>query len=172
MSRGDGAKDYRPAFPGTEASTLLELQYPSASRPEQFEAVDPTRRTRRLQSLSTIYTSPSRRSSSTTCPTTFLLSFPPTLRAPYACSSAPSNTKKSIEDFQAELTIFNKLIRDKLQDGTIPRIIDDMHAIPLSLVKRITAQSLQSHSLASRTPVTQSQRKRDDIWRAPHAVRA
>ncbi len=139
MSRGDGAKDFKPAFPGTDQSILLELQYPSVSPPEQFEAVDPLDVNEGYSPLNDIYFSIEE----------IIQHYLPHDISTQLSSDAEGTvrllkravTKNSIEDFQAELSTFNELIKDKLSDGTIPRIIDDMHAIPLSLVKRITAQS-------------------------------
>ena len=139
MSRGDGAKEYKPAFPGSETNAILELQYPSSSRPEEFEAVDPLDVSEGYSPLNDIYFSIeeiiqhylpqdiSVELSSDTEGTVRLLK--------------RAVTKNSPSDFQTELLKFNTLILARLQDATIPRIIDDMHAIPLSLVKRITAQS-------------------------------
>lgn len=139
MSSGDFAKDYKPAFPGSPSPTILELQYPSPSRPERFEAVDPLDSSEGYSPLNDIYFSIEE------IITHYL---PPDLAA--TLSSDAEGTvrllkravsKNSPEDFQTELSKFNALIRDHLSNGTIPRIIDEMHAIPLSLVKRITAQS-------------------------------
>ncbi|KAI8931895.1 hypothetical protein NX059_010799 [Plenodomus lindquistii] len=139
MSSGDGAKDYKPAFPGSTPPTILELQYPSPSRPERFEAVDPLDSSEGYSPLNDIYFSIEE------IITHYL---PPDLAA--TLSSDAEGTvrllkravsKNSPEDFKIELAKFNTLIRENLSNGTIPRIIDDMHAIPLSLVKRITAQS-------------------------------
>ena len=139
MSTGDGAKDYKPAFPSSKENAILELQYPSPSEPEKFEAVDPLDVSEGYSPLNDIYFSieeiiqhylPEELSiklSSDTEGTVRLLK--------------RAVTKNSPADFQTELAKFNQLIKDRLRDGTIPRILDDMHALPLSLVKRITAQS-------------------------------
>ncbi|KAF2851373.1 histone-lysine N-methyltransferas-like protein [Plenodomus tracheiphilus IPT5] len=139
MSSGDGSKDYKPAFPGTTPPTILELQYPSPSRPERFEAVDPLDSSEGYSPLNDIYFSIEE------IITHYL---PPDLAT--TLSSDTEGTvrllkravsKNSPSDFTTHLSKFNTLIRENLSNGTIPRIIDDMHAIPLSLVKRITAQS-------------------------------
>lgn len=139
MSSGDGSKDYKPAFSGTTTPAILELQYPSPSRPERFEAVDPLDSSEGYSPLNDIYFSIEE------IITHYL---PPELAV--TLSSDTEGTvrllkravsKNSPEDFKIEVAKFNTLIRENLSNGTIPRIIDDMHAIPLSLVKRITAQS-------------------------------
>ncbi|KAJ4362565.1 Nucleosomal histone H3-Lys79 methylase [Neocucurbitaria cava] len=139
MSSGAGAKDYKRAFPSSEEIISLELQYPSPTRPEKFEAVDPLDVSEGYSPLNDIYFSIeeiiqhylpedlSRELSSDTEGTVRLLK--------------RAVTKDSPSDFLAELTKFNTLIRSRLTDGTIPLILDSMHALPLSLVKRITAQS-------------------------------
>ncbi|KAH7377856.1 S-adenosyl-L-methionine-dependent methyltransferase [Pyrenochaeta sp. MPI-SDFR-AT-0127] len=140
MSSGDGAKDYKPAFPGSEKNIVLQLQYPSPSRPERFEAVDPLDVSEGYSPLNDIYF---------TIEEIIQHYLPQDLSTQLASDTEGTvrllkravTTKKSPEEFQSELTKFNQLIKDRLSDGTIPRILDDMHAIPLSLVKRITAQS-------------------------------
>lgn len=140
MSSGDGAKDYKPAFPDAEKNIILELQYPSPSRPERFEAADPLDVSEGYSPLNDIYF---------TIEEIIQHYLPQDLSTQLASDTEGTvrllkravTTKKSPEEFQAELSKFNQLIKDRLSDGTIPRILDDMHAIPLSLVKRITAQS-------------------------------
>lgn len=51
--------------------------------------------------------------------------------------------KNSPEDFRLALIDFNKTITDNLKNGAIAGVLDSMHAIPLSLVKRILAQVYQ-----------------------------
>lgn len=139
MSRGDGAKDYKPAFPGCEKNVVLELQYPSPIRPEKFEALDPLDVSEGYSPLNDIYFS---------IEEIIQHYLPPDLSAELSSDAEGTVrllkravSKNSPEDFKLELAKFNTLIKDRLNDGTIPRIIDEMHAIPLSLVKRITAQS-------------------------------
>lgn len=139
MSRGDGAKDYKPAFPNAEKSVVVELQYPSPSRPEKFEAVDPLDVNEGYSPLNDIYFSIEE----------IIQNYLPQDQSTQLADDAEGTvrllkravTKGDPELFKTELAKFNKLIKDRLADGTIPRILDDMHAIPLSLVKRITAQS-------------------------------
>lgn len=139
MSRDDGAKDYRPAFPNNGKSGILELQYPSSSRPERFEAVDPLDVNEGYSPLNDIYFS---------IEEIIQHYLPPELSNDLSSDAEGTVrllkravSKNSPEDFRIELAKFNSLIKEQLSNGTIPRIIDDMHAIPLSLVKRITAQS-------------------------------
>jgi H3 lysine-79-specific histone-lysine N-methyltransferase len=139
MSRGAGAKDYKPAFPGCEKNAILELQYPSPIRPEKFEAVEPLDINEGYSPLNDIYFS---------IEEIIQHYLPPDISAELSSDAEGTVrllkravSKNSPSDFKAELTKFNTLIKERLADGTIPRIIDDMHAIPLSLVKRITAQS-------------------------------
>jgi len=139
MSRGKGAKDYKPAFPDSSTPTILELQYPSPSRPERFEAVDPLDISEGYSPLNDIYFS---------IEEMIQHYLPPDLATSLSSDTEGivrllkrAVSKNCPADFQTELAKFNTLLRDNLSNGTIPRIIDDMHAIPLSLVKRITAQS-------------------------------
>jgi H3 lysine-79-specific histone-lysine N-methyltransferase len=139
MSRGEEAKNYRPAFPGSIKNPLLQLQYPSPCPPERFEAVNPVDAQEGYSPLEDIYF----------CIEEIIQHFLPPDLANDLSNDAEgivrllkrAVSKNSPSDFQSELTKFNMLIRDKLADGTIPRIMDSMHALPLSLVKRITAQS-------------------------------
>jgi H3 lysine-79-specific histone-lysine N-methyltransferase len=139
MSRGDEAKNYKAAFTGCDKNPILELQYPSSTRPERFEAVNPLDAQEGYSPLEDIYF----------CIEEIIQHYlPPDLAAELSSDTEGTVrllkravSKNSPEDFQAELAKYNTLIKDKLDDGTIPRIIDEMHALPLSLVKRITAQS-------------------------------
>jgi H3 lysine-79-specific histone-lysine N-methyltransferase len=139
MSRGDGVKDYKPAFPNAEKSVVLELQYPSPLRPEKFEAVDPLDVNEGYSPLNDIYFSIEE----------IIQNYLPQDQSNQLADDAEGTvrllkravTKEDPVLFKTELAKFNKLIKDRLADGTIPRILDDMHAVPLSLVKRITAQS-------------------------------
>ncbi|KAL5113164.1 Nucleosomal histone H3-Lys79 methylase [Pleosporales sp. CAS-2024a] len=139
MSRGDDAKSYKAAFTGCAKNPILELQYPSPTRPERFEAVHPLDAQEGYSPLEDIYFS---------IEEMIQHYLPPELAAELASDTEGTVrllkravTKDSPHDFQAELARFNAIIRDRLRDGTIQRIMDAMHAIPLSLVKRITAQS-------------------------------
>lgn len=139
MSRGDEAKNYKAAFTGCDRNPVLELQYPSPTRPERFEAVHPVDAQEGYSPLEDIYFS---------IEEIIQHYLPPELATELSSDTEGTVrllkravTKNSPEDFQAELSKFNTLIKDNVTNGTIPHIIDDMHAIPLSLVKRITAQS-------------------------------
>ncbi|KAH4153832.1 histone-lysine N-methyltransferase [Parastagonospora nodorum] len=139
MSRGDEAKNYKAAFTGCEKNPILELQYPSPTRPERFEAVHPLDAQEGYSPLEDIYFSIEE----------IIQHYLPTDLGNELSSDTEGTvrllkravSKNSPDDFKTELAKFNALIKDKLSDGTIQRIMDEMHAIPLSLVKRITAQS-------------------------------
>ncbi|CAE7020158.1 hypothetical protein P3342_004387 [Pyrenophora teres f. teres] len=139
MTKDDGAKAYKPAFPSSDKKFAIELQYPSQSRPEKFEAVARKEVDEEYSPLEDIYFS---------IEEIIQHYLPPDLSAELSSDALGTVrllkravTKDDPELFKQELAKFNKLIKDRYSDGTIPRILDDMHAIPLSLVKRITAQS-------------------------------
>jgi H3 lysine-79-specific histone-lysine N-methyltransferase len=139
MSRGDEAKNYRAAFTGCSQIPVLELQYPSLTRPEKFEAANPLDAQEGYSPLEDIYF----------CIEEIIQHYLPADLAAELSSDTEGTvrllkravSKNSPSDFDSELDKFNTLIRARVSDGTIPRIMDDMHALPLSLVKRITAQS-------------------------------
>lgn len=139
MSRGDEAKNYKPVFTDCDKVPILQLQYPSPSRPEKFEAVTPLDVQEGYTPLEDIYFS---------IEEIIQHYLPPDLAT--ELSSDTEGTvrllkravhKNSPSLFQEELSRFNTLIKDRLADCTISRIMDSMHAIPLNLVKCITAQS-------------------------------
>ncbi|KAI5371647.1 hypothetical protein J4E82_009679 [Alternaria postmessia] len=139
MTKDDVAKAYKSAFPSSEKKFTVELQYPSLSRPEKFEAVARKEVDEEYSPLDDIYFS---------IEEIIQHYLPPDLAAELSSDALGTVrllkravTKDDPELFKAELAKFNKLIKDQYANGTIPRILDDMHAIPLSLVKRITAQS-------------------------------
>ncbi|EDU48664.1 histone-lysine N-methyltransferase [Pyrenophora tritici-repentis] len=139
MTKDDGAKAYKPAFPSSDNKFVMELQYPSPSRPEKFEAVARKEVDEEYSPLEDIYFS---------IEEIIQHYLPPDLSAELSSDALGTVrllkravTKDDPDLFKQELAKFNKLIKDRYSDGTIPRILDDMHAIPLSLVKRITAQS-------------------------------
>jgi H3 lysine-79-specific histone-lysine N-methyltransferase len=139
MSHGNEAKNYKPAFPGFDKLPVLHLQYPSPSRPERFEAVHPKDAQEGYSPLEDIYFS---------IEEMIQHYLPPDLAADLSSDTEGTVrllkravSKNSPSDFKSELDKFNTLIKDRLADGTIPRILDATHALPLSLVKRITAQS-------------------------------
>ncbi|KAH8722431.1 S-adenosyl-L-methionine-dependent methyltransferase [Phaeosphaeriaceae sp. PMI808] len=139
MSRANEAKNYKAAFTACDKNPVLQLQYPSPSQPEKFEAVSPLDAQEGYSPLEDIYF----------CIEEIIQHYlPPDLVTDLSSDTEGTVrllkravSKNSPQDFQAELATFNALIKDRLHDGTIPRIMDEMHAIPLSLVKRITAQS-------------------------------
>ncbi len=139
MTKDDGAKAYKSAFPSCEKKFTVELQYPSLSRPEKFEAVARKEVDEEYSPLDDIYFS---------IEEIIQHYLPPDLSAELSSDALGTVrllkravTKDDPELFKQELAKFNKLIKDQYANGTIPRMLDDMHAIPLSLVKRITAQS-------------------------------
>ncbi|ORY17112.1 histone-lysine N-methyltransferas-like protein [Clohesyomyces aquaticus] len=140
MTRGEWIKDFKPAFPGTDKPPIVKLQYPSPSPPEKFELVIP-RDNSNFNPVDDIY---------------FNLEeiiqhyLPPDLS--FSLSSDVDGpvrllkravTKGSPTDFSTALTSFNALIRARLADSSIPKTLDSLHAIPLSLTKRILAQVYQ-----------------------------
>lgn len=139
MSRGEEAKNYKAAFTGCDKIPILQLQYPSLSRPEKFEAVNPLDSQEGYSPLEDIYF----------CIEEIIQHYLPPDLATELSSDTEGTVrllkravfKNSPSDFQSELSKFNTLLKERLADGTIPRIMDSMHALPLSLVKRITAQS-------------------------------
>lgn len=139
MTKDDVAKAYKSAFSGSEKKLAVELQYPSLARPEKFEAVARKEVDEEYSPLDDIYFS---------IEEIIQHYLPPDLSAELSSDAEGTVrllkravTKDDPELFKQELSKFNKLIKDQYSDGTIPRILDDMHAVPLSLVKRITAQS-------------------------------
>ncbi|KAF2873652.1 histone-lysine N-methyltransferas-like protein [Massariosphaeria phaeospora] len=140
MSRGDWVKDFKPAFPDRSENMVVQLQYPSASRPERFETVVPHDNTN-FNPLDDIYFNVEE---------IIEHYLPADLRASLTSETdgpvrllKRAVAKGSPEDFSAALHDFNTLIAAKMQDGTIPKVLDAMHAIPLSLTKRILAQVYQ-----------------------------
>lgn len=138
MTRGDFAKNYKPAWPGSSKVPTLELQYPSPLPPETFEAKvphDPSEYNPlgdiqfTIEEVITHYLPPelsTTLSSDVTGPVRKLK------------RAAASGT---FADYQLELIRFNKLVKTNLQNGTIPAKMDSMHALPLSLVKHLTQQT-------------------------------
>ncbi|KAL1594273.1 Nucleosomal histone H3-Lys79 methylase [Nothophoma quercina] len=138
MTRGDFAKNYRPAWPGPNKIPTLELQYPSPLPPETFEAKVPTDSSEynplgdiqfTIEEIITHYL-PADLSASLSSDVTG-----PVRKLKRAATSG------TFADYQLELIRFNKLVRSKLADGTIATKMDAMHAIPLSLVKHMTQQT-------------------------------
>jgi H3 lysine-79-specific histone-lysine N-methyltransferase len=138
MSRGDWAKEFKPAFAGRDAGHLVvELQYPSRARPERFETVTPRDPTN-FNPLDDMYFS---------IEEIIQHYLPPDLGADLSSEAdgvvrllKRAVTKNSPEDFQTTIAKFNQIIKTNLDNGTIAAVLDGIHAIPLSLVKRILAQ--------------------------------
>ncbi|KAF2744958.1 S-adenosyl-L-methionine-dependent methyltransferase [Sporormia fimetaria CBS 119925] len=137
MTRGDWAKDYKPAFPDLEENLVVELQYPSPSAPEKFELVVPRDPTNfnplddlyfTMEEIITHYLPPEQSStllSETSGPIRLL---------------KRAVSKNHPPDFRTVLQTFNTTIHTLLTNSTISTILDTTHAIPLSLTKRILAQ--------------------------------
>lgn len=132
---GELVKKFRPAFPGHD-NMVVELQYPSPSRPEKFETVIP--REDDYAPLDDIY---------------FTMEEIINHYLPLELSAELSSetdgpvrllkravAKNSPEDFTTALNDFNKVIKAKINDYTVSKILDSIHAIPLSLTKRILDQ--------------------------------
>lgn len=141
MSKDPWAKDFKPAFPGSEKNMVVELQYPSSSSPERFEAVIRIRDVNNFNPINDInfsieqivkhYLPPDlseQLSSDMTGPVRLL---------------TRAVTKNQPEAFKKALSDFNILVQSKVSDGTIPKILDSLHTIPLSLIKHILAQVYQ-----------------------------
>ncbi|KAJ4990908.1 Histone-lysine N-methyltransferase, H3 lysine-79 specific [Stagonosporopsis vannaccii] len=138
MTRGDFAKNYRPAWPGPHKHTNLELQYPSPLPPEAFEAKVPTDPSEYNPLGDIQFTIEEIISHFLPADLSIDLSSDshgPVRKLKRAAASG------TFADYQLELVRFNKLVKSKLADGTIAAKMDSMHALPLSLVKHITQQT-------------------------------
>ncbi|KAF2113045.1 S-adenosyl-L-methionine-dependent methyltransferase [Lophiotrema nucula] len=137
MSRGSWSKKFRSAFPVEKGNTVVRLQYPSLSASEKFEMVTP-KEGDDFDPFKDIYDSLeeiinhylpqdlAEKLSSETNGTVRLLK--------------RAHTKGSSPDFESALNDFNETLKDKVADGTVAKILDDMHALPLSLSRCILAQ--------------------------------
>ncbi|KAF2004234.1 DOT1-domain-containing protein [Amniculicola lignicola CBS 123094] len=142
MTRGSWAKYFKPAFPGGDQNLVVELQYPSPSRPERFEAVvRKVEDNEEFSPLLEIYWNMEEM---------IQHYLPPDISASLADETngavrllKRAVAKSSLEDFKAALSDFNTAIKERLADGTIPATLDAMHAIPFALVKRILLQVYQ-----------------------------
>ncbi|OCK80503.1 DOT1-domain-containing protein [Lepidopterella palustris CBS 459.81] len=140
MTSGEHAKEFGPAFTGDEGKFVVELKYPSASPPERFEIVtardpqgwDPIKDIEYTVEEMIINYFPGQQSVELQDET----NGPVRLLKRAVTKDAPSDYRKALSDF-------NSLVRTSLADGTIPNILDSMHALPLSLVRRILAQVYQ-----------------------------
>ncbi|OCK93100.1 DOT1-domain-containing protein [Cenococcum geophilum 1.58] len=137
MTCGDSAKDFGPAFTASEGSFVVELQYPSTSPPERFEIVtardsqgwDPLKDIEyTIEEICLNYFPPEQS-----------LSLQDEANGPVRLLKR-AVTKNSPSDYRKALDDFNALVRKSLSDGTVSNVLDGMHALPLSLVKRILAQ--------------------------------
>ncbi|KAF2733608.1 DOT1-domain-containing protein [Polyplosphaeria fusca] len=140
MTRGEWVKDFKLAFPDTKGDRVVELQYPSALEPEQFETVVP-------------YDNSNFNPIDDICFTIdeivqhFL---PPNLAAELrnvedgTVALLRRAVKKNTPfEFEVALREFNNMMKAKVDDGTIAKVMDEKHALPLSLTRRILAQVYQ-----------------------------
>jgi H3 lysine-79-specific histone-lysine N-methyltransferase len=140
MSRGEWVKDFKPAFSSVEENLVVELQYPSSSKPERFETVVP-KDISNFNPLDDIYFS---------IEEIIQQYLPPDLATTLSSETTGAVrllkravAKGSPDDFKTALSSFNSTIKERLEDGTIPKVLDELHAIPLSLARRILAQVYQ-----------------------------
>ena len=131
------AKKYKPVFPTEPVPPVVHLQYPSPSKPERFELSIP-RDLSDFNPLEDIYF---------TIEEIVQHYLPPDLAA--ELSSEADGTvrllkravhKKEAKDFIDTIEQFNKMIQKNIDNGTIATVLDEKHAIPLSLVRRIVDQ--------------------------------
>ncbi|KAF1948668.1 DOT1-domain-containing protein [Byssothecium circinans] len=144
LTRGQWAKDYKPAFSADDAESnrVVELQYPSPARPEQFELVVPrSDKGDEYNPLEDIYSN---------IEEIIQHYLPAPLVEQHKLSDEAVGivrllkravTKDSPSNFRAALTRFNAIVKDNMNG--ISTVIDDMHAIPLGLVQRIINQVYQ-----------------------------
>ncbi|KAF2468979.1 DOT1-domain-containing protein [Lindgomyces ingoldianus] len=140
MSTGAWNKDFRPAFPGSEHNLVVRLQYPSPSPPEKFATAIPHDNSN-FNPIDDIYFN-IEEIIQHYLPSDLSAELSSDITGPVRLLKR-AVTKGSPEDFQSALNDFNALIKAKLEDGTIPRVLDALHSIPLSLTKRILAQVYQ-----------------------------
>ena len=140
MSRGEWFKDFKPAFPDLGKDLVVELQYPSSSRPEKFDTVTPLDNSNynplddicfSIEQIIQHY-----------LPSDLSASLSSETDGPVRLLKRAVG-KNSPQDFQAALNDFNSLIKKKFEDKTITKVLDAIHAIPLSLTKHILAQVYQ-----------------------------
>lgn len=128
---------FKPAFSGKAEAPRVELQYPSPANPERFELLIPKDHSN-FNPLDEIYFSIEE----------IVQHYLPTDLAAELSSEAHGTVrllkraahKNEPEDFKTTMDKFNKIIKENIENGQIANILDDMHAIPLSLVRRILAQ--------------------------------
>jgi H3 lysine-79-specific histone-lysine N-methyltransferase len=142
MTRGQWAKDFKPAFPDSEENLVVELQYPSSSRPEKFEIVVPRdTENYNFNPIGDIYYS-IEEIVQHYLPPDISTELQSEITGPVRLLKR-AIAKNAPFDFKAVLCDFNKTIKTRLADGTINTVLDAMHAIPLSLTKCILAQVYQ-----------------------------
>lgn len=131
------SKKYKPAFPQKGEAPVVRLQYPSSAKPERFELSMP-RDPSDFNPLEDIYY---------TIEEIVQHYLPPDLAA--ELSSEADGTvrllkravhKNEPQDFINTIESFNKTILANIDNGRIATVLDEKHAIPLSLVRRIVDQ--------------------------------
>lgn len=140
MTRGKWEKDFKPAFPGCAKNPIVHLKYPSNTPPESFELVVPHDDTN-FNPINDICFS---------IEEILQHYLPPEIAAEHLSETdgtvrllKRAVTKNNPDDFKAVLSDFNALIKTNLRDGTINKVLDATHSIPLSLTRRILAQVYQ-----------------------------
>ncbi|KAF1971089.1 DOT1-domain-containing protein [Bimuria novae-zelandiae CBS 107.79] len=130
-------KEYKPAFPAKGEAPMVSLQYPSSSKPERFVLSIP-RDPENFNPLEDIYCSIEE----------IVQHYLPADLAAELSSEADGTVrllkravfKNEPDDFANTIDKFNKIIQKNVANGTIASVLDSKHAVPLSLVKRITDQ--------------------------------
>lgn len=141
LTRGQWASHYKSPFPDLKKNLMVELKYPSPGRTEKFEIISPPPTSDDVNPLDDIYY---------TIDEIIQHYLPLPLVEKLKLSHDADGvvrrlrravTKNQPEEFQHTLEEFNTIIRDNLD--TISDEIDNLHALPLSLVNRITIQVYQ-----------------------------
>ncbi|KAF2087907.1 DOT1-domain-containing protein [Saccharata proteae CBS 121410] len=138
LTSGEYAKDYKPAFEGLDEAPVVDLQYPSRSKPERFALVVPLKSdgykpiediTETVEAICTHY-------------------FPTTRDALlHESSGYPSRLKRAfrqqnLEDFRTTLSEFNGLVHSAVTSGAIAQHLDNnLSSLPLPLIERILSQT-------------------------------
>ncbi|KAF2453151.1 S-adenosyl-L-methionine-dependent methyltransferase [Lineolata rhizophorae] len=133
---GDDKASYVPAFE-EEETILVELQYPSVTKPERFELVVP-KKDDGFKPLEDIIQS-----------TEHILRnyLPPSQKEALLDDSTGIVRRlkraifhRSAPNFRTVLAEFNEIISRAVRDGTVARTLDSTTALPLPLVNRILEQ--------------------------------
>ncbi|PVI02968.1 DOT1-domain-containing protein [Periconia macrospinosa] len=141
LTREKWASHYKSPFPGLEKNLVVNLQYPSPGRPETFEIISPPPGSDDVNPLDDIYYTIEE----------IIQNYLPAqlvedLKLSDEADGIVRRLKRAVfknqpDEFQSALSKFNTIIKDNLD--SISDEIDNMHALPLSLVNRITIQVYQ-----------------------------